>query len=64
VTFCAVDPRRAFYLKDAERADFFSVSAPRSAEGAFALEHVRDLRIGGSRATPDVTLGSIENRTL
>ncbi len=58
------DARPAFYLKDVERADFFAVTAPHGAEGAFALHGVRDLRIGWSRAAADATLGSIEDRML
>jgi polygalacturonase len=58
------DARPAFYLKDVERADFFAVTAPRGAEGAFALHGVKDLRIGWSRAAADATLSSIEDRML
>jgi hypothetical protein len=39
-----------------ERADFFAVTAPRNAEGAFALHDVKDLRIGWSRAAADKVL--------
>jgi len=58
------DPRPAFHLNNVERADFFAVTAPRGADGAFALRDVKDLRIGWSRAAPDTTLGIIENRIL
>jgi polygalacturonase len=60
----APDARPAYYLKDVERADFFAVSAPRGVEGAFALNDVKDLRIGWSRAAADAVLSSVENRTL
>jgi polygalacturonase len=58
------DARPAFYLKDVERADFFAVTAPRNANGAFALYGVKDLRIGWSRASADATLSSAENKML
>jgi polygalacturonase len=60
----ATDARPAFYLKNVERADFFAVSAPRGAEGAFALNDVKDLRIGWSRAAADTALSSVENKNL
>jgi polygalacturonase len=58
------DARPAFYLTDVTRADFFAVTAPRSADGAFALHEVKDLRIGWSRAAADTVLASIDNKTL
>ncbi|HUB00873.1 MAG TPA: glycoside hydrolase family 28 protein [Terracidiphilus sp.] len=58
------DARPAFYLDDVNRADFFAITAPRSAEGAFALRGVKDLRIGWSRAASDTTLDSVDNKTL
>jgi polygalacturonase len=58
------DERPAFYLSDVERADFFAVTAPRNADGAFALHGVKDLRIGWSRAAADATLDSTENKML
>ncbi|MGA2170206.1 MAG: glycoside hydrolase family 28 protein [Terracidiphilus sp.] len=58
------DARPAFHLTDVERADFFAVTAPRGAEGAFALHDVKDLRIGWSRAASDAILSSIDNKTL
>jgi polygalacturonase len=62
---CAVpDARPAFHLVDVERADFFAVTAPRGADGAFALNNVKDLRIAWSRAAEDVTLPSAENKML
>jgi hypothetical protein len=60
----APDARPAFYLHDVERADFFAVSAARGAEGAFALQGVKDLRIGWSRAAADTVLSSAETKTL
>jgi polygalacturonase len=58
------DARPAFYLTDVERADFFAITAPRNAEGAFALHGVRDLRIGWSRAAADTTLSSADDKVL
>jgi polygalacturonase len=58
------DARAAFYLADVERADFFGVTAPRGADGAFALHGVKDLRIGWSRAAADTILSSIDNKVL
>ena len=58
------DARPAFYLTDVERADFFAVTAPRNADGAFALHRVKDLRIGWSRAAADTTLSSVEEKTI
>jgi polygalacturonase len=58
------DARPAFYLTNVERADFFAVTAPRSADGAFVLHNVKDLRIGWSRAAADTTLSSIDNKML
>ena len=64
----APDARPAFYLYDVDRADFFAITAPRTAgpggNGAFALHNVRDLRIGWSRADDDVTLPTADNKTL
>ncbi len=58
------DARPAFNLADVARADFFAVTAPHSAEGAFALRDVKDLRIGWSRAAADTALSSVDNKTL
>ena len=58
------DARPAFCLSDVERADFFAITAPRGAEGAFALHDVKDLRIGWSRAAADTTLGNVDRKTL
>jgi polygalacturonase len=58
------DGRPAFYLTDVERADFFAITAPRNADGAFTLHNVKDLRIGWSRAAADTTQASIEDKTL
>ena len=58
------DARPAFYLTDVERADFFAVSAPRNADGAFALHRVKDLRIGWSRAAADAALSNADNKML
>jgi polygalacturonase len=58
------DARPAFYLTDVTRADFFAVTAPRNADGAFALHDVKDLRIGWSRAAADTSLAAIDNKML
>ena len=51
-------------LADVERADFFAVTAPRGADGAFALRGVKDLRIGWSRAAADTVLDSADGKTV
>jgi polygalacturonase len=58
------DARPAFYLSDVERADFFAVTAPRNADGAFALHGVRDFRLGWSRAAADTILSNADNKLL
>ena len=58
------DARPAFYLNDVERADFFAITAPRTTDGAFVLQNVKDLRIGWSRAAADTTLATVDNKTL
>jgi polygalacturonase len=58
------DARPAFYLTDVERADFFAVTAPRNADGAFALHGVKELRIGWSRAAADTTLSNVDGKTI
>ncbi|MGH9605596.1 MAG: rhamnogalacturonidase [Terracidiphilus sp.] len=58
------DERPAFYLDDVNRVDFFAITAPRAAAGTFALHGVKDLRIGWSRAAPDTTLDSADNKTV
>jgi polygalacturonase len=62
------DARPAFYLQDVQRADFFAITAPRtagqSASGNFALNNVKDLRIGWSRAAADTVLDTADNKLL
>ncbi len=58
------DARPAFHLQDVERADFFAITAPRSAVGAFALNNVKDLRIGWSRAAADTVLATADKKTV
>jgi polygalacturonase len=58
------DARPAFYLTGVERADFFGITAPRNADGAFALHNVKDLRIGWSRAAADTALSTVDNKML
>ena len=60
----APDARPAFYLSDVDRADFFAITAPRTADGAFVLQNVKDLRIGWSRAAADTTLATVDNKML
>ena len=60
----APDARPAFYLSDVERADFFAITAPRAADGAFALHDVKDLRIGWSRAAQDTVIENANMRTI
>ena len=42
----------------------FAITAPRTADGAFALDGIKDLRIGWSRAAADTTLASIDSKIL
>ena len=58
------DARPAFHLHDVDQADFFAVTAPRGADGVFSLNNVKDLRIGWSRAAADVSLASIDSKSL
>jgi polygalacturonase len=60
----SADARPAFYLSGIERADFFAITAARAADGAFSLHDVKDMRIGWSRAAADMTLPSIDNKTV
>jgi polygalacturonase len=60
----APDARPAFHLLDVNRSDFFAVTSPRSAEGAFALHNVQDFRIGWSRAAADTVLSSADRRMV
>lgn len=60
----APDARPAFHLNDVDRADFFAITAPRAAEGAFALRQVKDFRIGWSRAAADAVLNSADNKQI
>ena len=58
------DARPAFHLHDVERADFFAVTAPRTADGTFVLDGVKDLRIGWSRAAADTVLATADGKTV
>jgi polygalacturonase len=60
----APDARPAFYLEDVNRVDFFSITAPRTADGAFALHDVKDLRIGWSRAAADTVLDTADSKMI
>jgi len=59
----APDARPSFSLTDVERADFFAITAPRVAAGAFTFHEVKDLRIGWSRAADDTALASVDNKS-
>lgn len=58
------DARPAFQLIGVDRADFFAITAPRAANGVFALNNVTDMRIGWSRAALDVTLTNVSSKML
>ena len=58
------DARPAFCLDNVERADFFAITAPRGAGGAFALRGVKDFRIGWSRAAADAVLSDVTAKVL
>ncbi len=58
------DARPSFYLQNVEQADFFAISAPHSASGAFALRDVQDFRIGWSRAAADTIIKSVNSTML
>lgn len=64
VTHAKPEARPAFHLHDVERADFFAITAPRSSNGVFVLDQVKDLRIGWSRAASDTTLDAVESKTI
>lgn len=58
------DARPVFHLNEVDRADFFAITTPRAAEGAFALHNVKDLRIGWSRAAADTVMSTADNKVL
>lgn len=58
------DMRPAFSLYNVDRADFFAITAPRNADGAFALSGVKDFRIGWSRAAADAVFANIETKLI
>ncbi len=59
------DARSPFFLQDVERADFFSINAPRAAgQPLMTLRQVRDLRLGWTRGTPDTNLEHADAETL
>jgi polygalacturonase len=57
------DPRPSFFLDSVDRADFIAVTAP-TANPAFHLDKVTDLRILLSRAAKDTQLESADNKTI
>ncbi|AFL88974.1 endopolygalacturonase [Terriglobus roseus DSM 18391] len=56
------DARPSFVLEDVTRADFFAVTAP--TPNAFDLRHVKDVRVGWSRATKDAVIADAAGRML
>jgi hypothetical protein len=60
----ANDVRPSFNLNDVDRADFFAITAPHGADGAFALRNVKNLRIGWSRAAADAVLASVDDKII
>ncbi|HUB30591.1 MAG TPA: glycoside hydrolase family 28 protein [Terracidiphilus sp.] len=58
------DARPAFHLHEVDRADFFAITAPRRADGAFALAQVKNFRIGWSRAAADTVLASVDEKMV
>lgn len=60
----APDARPAFSLIDVNRADLFAITAPHDHGGAFALQNVKDLRVGWSRAAADTVLPSVANKRI
>src|ERR1700722_8145546 len=57
------DPRPSFFLSGVDRADFIAVTAP-TANPAFHLDKVTDLRILLSRAAKDTQLASADDKTV
>ncbi len=57
------DPRPSFFLTGVDRVDFIAVTAP-TANPAFHLDKVTDLRILLSRAAKDTQMESADNRIL
>ncbi|SEB45906.1 rhamnogalacturonidase [Terriglobus roseus] len=62
ITPMSNDARPSFVLEDVTRADFFAVTAP--TPNAIDLRHVKDVRIGWSRAAKDAVISSAEGQTL
>jgi polygalacturonase len=60
----SADARPAFWLKDVVGADFFRLRVPQGAAPAFDLQQVREFRSFGSRRIADLTLESVERRTV
>jgi polygalacturonase len=57
------DPRPSFYLQNVHRADFIAVTAPTGIP-AFTMNKSTDVRILLSRAAPDTTLATADNKTV
>jgi polygalacturonase len=57
------DPRPSFFLEGVNRADFIAVTAP-TANPAFYLDKVTDLRILLSRAAKDIQIDTADGKTL
>ncbi len=58
------DARPAFHLHDVDRADFFAITAPRTADGAFAMRDVKNLRMSWCRAAADAVISTIDSKVL
>lgn len=63
VRAAVADARPSFYLDDVVRADFLAVTAP-TAQPAFRLNKVADLRIALSRAAKDTHIDAVDERLL
>ena len=55
------NPMKAF---SSMRRDFLAVTAPRNVDGVFAPHGVKDLRPDWSRAAADMTLSSVDGKTM
>jgi hypothetical protein len=58
------DLRPAFVLEDVDGADFTHIKAPRTPEGSFALNNVKDFSVTQSRPIPDTYLEAVTRKAL
>jgi polygalacturonase len=63
IAAAAPDQRPSFYLQDVHRADFIAVTAP-DGPPAFTFNQTTDVRVLLSRAAPDTTLATADNKVL